>query len=93
MTERSGIRYAVLALLLGGCGGGMSGTYVEESGLGTLEFQEDGTVYVSVLGVTMAGEYEVDGRRVIVEGPSGAQVLTREGDRLDGGLGMTYRKR
>ena len=93
MTVRSGIHYVLLALLLAGCGGGMTGTYDEASGLSSLDFQDDGTVYVSVLGVTVAGEYELDGKRVIVEGPNGKQVLTRDGDRLEGGLGMSYQKR
>ena len=93
MADRSKTLGSVLALLLSGCGGGMSGTYEEENGLGTLEFQEDGTVYVSVLGVTVAGEYELDGSRVIVAGPNGEQVLTRDGDRLEGGFGMRYVKR
>lgn len=82
-----------LALVLAhacGSGGGLSGRYDEESGVGSLEFREDGTVYVSFLGVTVAGEYELDGARVIVRGPNGSQVLTRNGARLEGGLGMTY---
>jgi hypothetical protein len=88
---------ALLATLAAhGCGdgGGLSGEYEEESGVGSLDFQSDGTVYVSFLGVTVAGEYELDGARVIVKGPNGSQVLTRKGERLEGGLGMTYvRKR
>ena len=93
MAERSKTLGALLALLLSACGGGMSGTYEEENGLGTLDFREDGTVYVSVLGVTVAGEYELDGERVIIAGPNGEQVLTRDGNRLEGGIGMRYVKR
>ncbi len=92
MSRRSSA-FALIALLCGGCSGGMSGTYEEESGVGRLDFQGDGKVYVSFLGVTVAGEYELDGERVIIEGPNGSQVLMRNGDRLEGGLGMTYVKK
>jgi len=71
----------------------MSGTYEEENGVGSLEFKEDGTVYVSFLGVTIAGEYELDGEHVIVAGPNGSQVLTWNGTRLEAGPGLTYIKK
>lgn len=85
----------VLSILVGavGCGAGLSGTFEEESGLGQLEFQDDGTVYVSLLGVTVAGEYELDGEHVILRGPNGTQVLTRNGARLVGGPGLCYVRR
>jgi hypothetical protein len=83
----------VFACALAGCGGGFSGSYEEESGLGRLEFQDDGTVYLSLLGVTVAGEYELDGEHVIVKGPNGEQVLRRNGERLEGAPGLTYVKR
>jgi hypothetical protein len=79
-----------LAVQACGAGRGLAGEYEEESGVGSLDFQADGRVYVSFLGVTVAGEYELDGARVIVKGPNGSQVLTRNGERLEGGLGLTY---
>jgi hypothetical protein len=93
MNARSPARALLLSLIASACaacGGGLSGTYEEESGLGQLEFQDDGTVYVSLLGVTVAGEYELKGDRVIVKGPNGTQVLTKNGTRLEGGPGLTY---
>jgi hypothetical protein len=92
MSARTLTRCLPIALFLAGCGGGMSGTYADEGGLASLEFKDDGTVYMSLLGVTVAGEYELDGERVIIEGPNGSQVLTQNGERLEGGLGMTYVK-
>lgn len=82
-----------LALFCGGCGGGLSGRYDEESGVGSLEFQGDGTVYVTALGATVEGDYELDGDRVIIAGPNGNQILIRRGDRLEGGLGLNYVKK
>jgi hypothetical protein len=78
------------ALFLGACDAGLSGRYEEVQGLGSLDFQEDGTVYVSVLGATFAGEYEVEGERVVIQGPQGSQVFTWNDGRLEGGHGLAY---
>jgi hypothetical protein len=82
----------LLALLPAGCGAGLSGTYADESGLGSLEFKGDGTVYMTTFGGTIACTYTVDGEHVILKGPNGSQVLTREGERLYGGLGIRFVK-
>jgi hypothetical protein len=82
-----------LALAAAGCGAGMSGRYATEDGLGDLEFESGGRVYMTMLGGTVACEYEVDGDRVIVKGPHGSHVLKREGDRLEGGPGLSFVKR
>ena len=88
------LRAALVALLLlPGCGAGLSGTWADESGLGQLEFEEDGTVYLTTFAGTIACTYELDGTHVIVRGPAGSQVLVRNGDRLDGGLGTRYVRR
>jgi hypothetical protein len=84
---------AAIALGLAACSAGMSGTYATEGGRGSLEFRRNGTVYMTTFGGTFACKYEVDGDRVIVKGPNGSQVLTKDGDRLDCGLGMTFVKR
>ena len=82
------------ALFLAACGGaGMSGTWCEESGIAALEFHDDGTVYVTSIGGTFEGEYEVKRGRVVLKGPRGNQVLERRGDRLEAGFGMVYVKR
>lgn len=78
------------ALLCAGCGGGMEGVYANRAGSGLLEFRRDGTVYVTVYGGTYVGEYRVQGERVIVQGPNGAQVYTRAGNRLEGGFGTVF---
>jgi hypothetical protein len=68
----------------------MHGTYKDDAGIGSLEFQDDGTVYVTMLDMTVVGEYEIDGDRIIIRGPRGAQVLTRNGESLTSGPGMTF---
>ena len=84
---------AVLALLAAGCGARLSGTYADETGLGSLELKDDGTAYMTTFGGTIACTYEMDGEHVILKGPNGSQVLTLKGDRLDGGLGFCFVKR
>jgi len=94
-TARTAVRsvIAALALLSSGCGDRLSGTYADEAGLGSLEFKGDGTAYVTTFVGTIACTYEVDGEHVILKGPNGSQVLTLRGDRLDGGLGVSFVKR
>ncbi len=92
-SARRVILLVLLALALPACGAGMSGTYAAGVGPGQLEFENNGTVYMTAFGETFACKYEVDGNHVIVKGPNGSQVMTKEGDRLDGGLGMTFVKR
>ena len=88
---------ALLAVLvaLAGCGAGMSGTYDEIDGAGSMEFKSDGTVYIETMGMTSQAEYEVDGEKVIIRTQLGSQVFTREGDVLKGGDGLlsaSYRR-
>ena len=83
---------AILAAtaLCAGCDAGLAGVYASSSGRGSLEFRRDGSVRVTVHDGTFAGTYRVDGKRVTVDGPNGAQVFTRCGDLLEGGYGTTF---
>lgn len=78
--------------LLAACGGGIAGEYRDELGTVRYEFAGDGRVYMSVLGIESAGEYEVDGERILLSGPSGSIVLTRDGDALIGPMGLELRR-
>ena len=80
-----------LSWLVASCSPGISGTYSSEDGLGSLEFRERGRVYVTFGKSTLAGEYELDGDRVIIEGPGGLHVCTRKDDRIEG-FGMAFLK-
>lgn len=83
---------ACLVLALVGCGETMTGVYEEVSGIGRLEFQDDGDVYMTMFDRTVQAEYDVDGDRVIITGTRGSQIYQREGDALVGGLGMKFVK-
>jgi len=91
---RSIVHAAMIAALpfLAGCSDGVSGTYEGKSG-DTIEF-DGGKVYVSMSPApTLAGEYEMDGDKVILKVAGQSLVLTHRGDTLEGGpFGETYTK-
>ncbi len=85
-----GLAPLALALLwVTACGPGLSGTYTSDDGLGSLEFRQRGRVYVTFAGSTFAGEYELDGDRVIIAGPGGSHVCTRRDGSIEG-FGTTF---
>lgn len=69
-----------------GCGG-MSGTWKEAEGDDKVEFRSGGRMYLTIMGSTVAGQYETDGDRVILRTNNQAIVLVRDGDTLQGGAG------
>lgn len=71
---------------------GMSGRYAGVDGRSELEFRGSRVYVTSTLGTTFVAAYEVDGNRVIIKGAGGAQVYTREGNTLDGGVGIRFVK-
>ncbi len=66
------------------------GVFAAETGVGRLEFQSGGRVYVTAIGGTYATRYELDGERVILTGGQTPQVLRLEGDRIVGGFGERW---
>jgi hypothetical protein len=85
---------ALLGLLLGACGGSMSGTYENESGLMRYTFSSDGTVVQSAMGVEVEMTYEVVDDRVLLQSPVGELVLKRiDRDTLEGPFGMRLERR
>lgn len=89
------MRIKPLAALFGGalafaasCSSPFSGTYADEAGITSYEFRADSRVKVSVLGATVDAEYTIDGDRVLVISPQGTVVLTRDGERLYGPMGL-----
>jgi len=85
----------IVILLMFGCGGGMTGTYSDEHGIVTYEFQSNGKVLVTSLGGTVELGYEKDGDRIRVKtaegGPAQVLTLTENGD-LDMGLAVLKRR-
>jgi len=79
-------------LTLVACSPGMAGVWSSPDGQGSLEFRAKGRVYVTFGGSTYAGEYELDGNRVIIEGPGGSHVCTLLDDEIEG-FGMTFEKK
>lgn len=79
---------ATLAGLLAACGQSISGTFEDELGVSRYEFTRGGRVYMSVMGVEAAGEYEIEGERIVLQGPNGTMVLHRDGANLKGPMGL-----
>ena len=91
-----GVGGLALAVWLGmaGCGrDDMVGTFEDEFGMTRYEFQRQGRVYVSVLGTTVAGEYRLEGDRVVLLGPQGTVVLMRRNGQLHGPMGLVLERR
>jgi len=88
----------VLTMLLSGCGGGLTGSFEDEMGMGTLTFHGDGRAVQSsqLAGVEVEMRYEVDGDKVRLTHPQAqgaALVLTRiDADTLSGPMGIRYRR-
>ncbi len=67
-------------------------TFVGEQGISSLEFRDEKRVMFSALGLKFAGTYEVDEGDVIVVGPHGQIVFTKQGNALNG-MGLLFRRR
>ena len=82
----------VLAIALTACGGGgMNGTYSDDSGIVSYEFKGNGKVLVSSMGQTVELQYEKDGDkiRVMAAKNAPAQVITITDDgHLDVGMAV-----
>jgi hypothetical protein len=88
------VALALLALGVAGCDGGLSGAYEDSTSDSRIEFSDGSKVYITMMGTTMAGEYEVDGDKVIITANGQNMVLTLKGNALEGGpLGMRFVKR
>jgi hypothetical protein len=90
VATTSVIALAVIAVIVISRGSGVSGTYRQADGTGSMEFRGSKVYITTVLGTTFVSNYEVDGNRVIIKGAGGSQVFTRSGDTLDGGLGIRF---
>lgn len=78
--------------LLAACGKNLEGVYKDDLGLQKYEFQGDGTVYVSTMGVTREAAYVVEDNKVKItsEGDTIIYDLNEDGT-IKGSLGMTLR--
>ena len=62
----------------------MHGTYADREGSVTIKFQGDKALVTLPMGTTTELKYRMDGDNIVLEGPGGNMVLTRE---KDGSLG------
>lgn len=89
-ANRTGIvLLTVLLAAAAGCARSLNGTFEDSAGLTVYEFQRDGNVVMSVLGTRVRGRYELQGDRVLIDGPQGTVILLRKGaDALSGPTGL-----
>jgi len=86
-AARCGILMPLL-LTLTACDSDISGSYQDEMGVTEYEFRPDGTVLMTIMGTTVSANYTVDGDEVLLGGPQGGLVFKRDGDTLEGPVGM-----
>ncbi len=65
-----------LCLFLSACGAKLNGTYSDAMGITSYKFESGGKVYVSAMGIESEWKYQVDGKRVKIEGAQGNIILT-----------------
>ena len=66
--------------------------FVEPKAGMMLEFRDEEKVFMNILGIRAAGDYEVSFDDVIVNGPNGQIVLTIDGDTLQG-QGLSFERK
>ncbi len=76
------------AVLVSACSDGLRGTYSDPAGVTSYDFHDDGRVDISVLGVTVQGNYEINKDRVLVTAPQGTVVFVRTDNGLEGPMGL-----
>lgn len=92
MNIRQTCIVAGLVWLLAACGQNLDGVYKDDLGLQKYEFQGNGTVYVSTMGVTREATYVVEDKKVKIthDGETIIYDLNEDGT-IKGPLGMTLR--
>lgn len=85
-----------LSILLLACSaGGLSGTFVDESGLSEITFKSNNKLVLSAVGVKLEMEYSFKDNQVSVKDPNGSvSVLEYDGkDTLKGPFGVSYKRK
>lgn len=92
MNIRQACFAGAFACLLAACGQNLNGVYKDELGLQKYEFQGNGTVYVSTMGVTREAAYTVEDKKVKItkDGDTLIYDLNDDGT-IKGPLGMTLK--
>lgn len=79
--------------LLAACGKQLEGTYKDDLGFQKYEFQGNGTVYVSTMGVTSEATYTVEDKKVKITSKENETIIydLNEDGTINGPLGMTLK--
>ncbi|WP_370264296.1 hypothetical protein [Limnobacter sp.] len=92
MRIRNTLLLAASAFVLLACSKGLDGTYKDELGIQKYEFQRDGTVYISTMGITKESTYVVEDNKVKIsdQGDTTIYDLNTDGT-IKGPLGMVLK--
>lgn len=75
------------AAVLAGCGSGVAGDFGGDGCLyDKLTLADDGVVYLTVFGTDQAGQYRIDGDRIVVTVGGQSAVFTKNGRNLEANL-------
>jgi hypothetical protein len=75
------------AAVLTACGSGLSGDYGGDECLyDKLTFKGDGIVYMTMFGTDQAGQYKIDGDRIVVTAGAQSAVFTKNGRNIEASL-------
>lgn len=66
-------------------------SFVDPNTASKLDFRDEKLVIVAIVGLKFAGSYDVSRDDVIVQGPNGTMVLTKNGNKLVG-MGFNFRR-
>lgn len=85
--------FLLCTMLLAGCGQKLEGIYKDDLGVQEYEFTSDGTVYISTIGMTSEGTYELEDNKVkITKGPNDVVIYSMNKDgSIKGPLGLELR--
>lgn len=92
MNFRQSLAVLSLAVIVAACGKQVDGVYKDDLGLQKYEFQGNGTVYVSTMGITREATYEVEDKKVKITSDGEVVIYDLNDDgTIKGPLGMTLR--
>lgn len=92
MNTRNAFVLLGLLGLLTACGNKLDGVYKDDLGLQKYEFQSDGTVYVSTMGVTREAAYVVEDKKVKITRDGETTIYDfHEDGSIKGPLGMALK--
>jgi len=86
---------SVLVMLISACSSGLDGTYTDGSGMVEYQFNTDGKVAMTTLGIETVLDYEIDGDKLKIHSSGNTNLVftINEDGTLAGPMGMDLHKK